>query len=85
MRVLPLGLLRRAVAKYVNRAYKPRVTGWAIRTVLVLLAVSFRGGLDSFTIVAWILAIGGFALGFVLENRPKKQEDLTSVIFPGEQ
>ena len=97
MRVIPLGLLRgclallglffaymlgRALAKYVRRDLKTRVTGWTIRTILVLLAVSWRGGLDSFTILAWVLAAGGFALGFVLENRPRKQEDLTEVIFP---
>lgn len=97
MRVIPLGLLRgclallglffafmlgAAVAKYVNRELKSRVTGWAIRTILVLLAVSWRGGLDSFTILAWVLAAAGFGLGFALQNRPKKQEDLTDVIFP---
>jgi hypothetical protein len=100
MPAVPLGVLRgclallglffahmlgRSVAKSVRRDPKPRVTGWAIRSVLVLAAVSWRAGIDSVTILAWLLAVLGFVAGYLLEKRPRKREDLTDVIFPGDR
>jgi hypothetical protein len=99
MRTVPIELLRgmlallgvffgymlgRAAARYVNREGKPQVTGWAIRTLLVLVAVSWRGGLDGVTIAAILLTAIAVAAGYILQNRPKKPEDLTDVIFPRE-
>ena len=99
MPVVPLGLLRgclallglffahvlgRSVAKAARRDPKPRVAGWAIRTILVLAAVTWRAGLDTVTIVAWLVAVLGFVSGYVLEKRPRHREDLTDFIFPGE-
>lgn len=77
-------MLGRAVARYVRRDAKPRVAGWTIRTILVLAAVSWRAGIDTVTALTWFLAVLGFVAGYVLEKRPRKREDLTDVIFPGE-
>jgi uncharacterized membrane protein YoaK (UPF0700 family) len=99
MPAIPLGLLRgclallglffaymlgRAVAKHVRRQAKPRIAGWAIRTALVLAAISWRSGIDTVTVLAWVLAVLASAAGYVLESRPRKTEDLTGMIFPGE-
>jgi hypothetical protein len=100
MPAIPLGLLRgclgvlglffaymlgRAVAKYVRRDAKPRITGWAVRTALVLAAITWRSGIDAVAILAWVLSALAFAAGYVLEKRPRKTEDLTGVIFPEER
>jgi hypothetical protein len=78
-------VLGRVIAKARRKEPKVRITGWAIRFVLVMSAVSWRGGLDRITMVALLVSAIGLALGFTLENRPRKQEDLTDVIFPHDQ
>jgi hypothetical protein len=99
MPVVPLSILRgilallslvfayqlgRSIGQALRKRPKPRVAGWAVRTLLALLAASWRGGLDRVTITAILLAAVACALGVVLERRPRKQEDLTDVIFPHE-
>jgi hypothetical protein len=99
MPAVPLGLLRgclallglffphmlgRALVRRLRHDANAGLVGWTIRTVLVLAAVWWRSGFDTVTILAWLLAAFGFAAGFFLEKRPRKREDLTDVIFPGE-
>ena len=78
-------MLGRSVAKHLRRDPKPRTIGWTIRTVLVLAAVTWQAGIDTVSVLAWFLAVLGFIAGYLLEKRPRKREDLTDVIFPGEQ
>lgn len=57
---------------------------WALRTTVCVYAVYFFGGLrwPFFTILT--LAVASLAAGVWLESRPKKDEDLSKVIFPQE-
>lgn len=61
---------------------KPRLYGWAIRTVLCGVAVILRQGLDAITILVWALAAVAFAGAMWLASHQKSPEDLTDQIFP---
>jgi hypothetical protein len=76
--------LGRALGKAILKRPKPRLAGWAIRTALALLALSWRGGGDRLTATALILSAVACGIGVFLERRPRRQEDLTGVIFPRE-
>jgi hypothetical protein len=77
--------LGRALARAQRGVPKAGVASWAIRFLLTMLAVSWRGGLDRITLVAMALAAFGLALSYLLESRPRKQEDLSGVIFPHDE
>jgi hypothetical protein len=58
--------------------------GWAIRTVVCVVAVAFRHPLDSVDVIVWGLAAVAFTGGMRSVLRRKPQEDLTPRIFPHE-
>jgi len=75
--VLFANVLGRSIVR-VRRGARPRnMYGWLIRTAVCLLAVLWRGGLDRISIAILALTAASLLLGAWLEQRPKKQEDLT--------
>jgi len=56
---------------------------WVLRTVVAGLGLLWRAGLDWLSITAYALAALAAAYGIYLERRPRKQEDLSRLIFPG--
>ncbi len=59
-----------------------RLYAWILRATVCLAAVAFRHEIDTIDIAIWILAAIAFAAGYWEASRPRKQEDLTSQIFP---
>jgi hypothetical protein len=59
-----------------------RFFGWVFRTVLCMAAVTFRQSLDIATIAVAVISIAAFAAGAWQNSRVKKEEDLTSTMFP---
>ena len=57
--------------------------GWLLRTIITAGAVLWHRGLDNIAIVIFTLAAASLVVGIWDEQRPKKQEDLTSQIFGG--
>src|SRR5256885_17185830 len=57
---------------------------WALRLILTVAAICYRG-VDRLAIVVLGLDAGGFGLGWGDEWRPKHEEDLTRTIFPDDQ
>jgi hypothetical protein len=74
----------RAIGKVILKRPKPRITGWALRTALAVLGLSWRAGMDRLMVTTCVLAAIACVLGVFLERRPRRQEDLTGVIFPRE-
>jgi hypothetical protein len=65
--------------------HKPsRLYGWAIRTVVCVVAVAFRNRVDTVDLIVWGLAALAFAVGVRSALRQKPPEDLTRQIFPDE-
>jgi hypothetical protein len=62
----------------------PRLYGWIIRTVLCMLALSFRHPVDGLSAAIWGLALVSFGGGFWQASHQKPPEDLTHEIFPPE-
>jgi hypothetical protein len=62
----------------------PRLYGWLIRTLLCMLALSFRHPVDGLSMTIWILALAGFGGGYWQASHRKPPEDLTHDIFPPE-
>jgi hypothetical protein len=88
-----LGLLGLACAFMTGRAVAgvrlgqmklPRLYGWLIRTLLCMLALSFRHPVDGLSISIWVLALVAFLGGFWQASHQKPPEDLTHEIFPPE-
>ncbi len=66
----------------VRRGQNPRsLYGWLIRAAITGGAILWRRGLDGVAIAAFTLAAASLVIGAWDEQRPKKQEDLTSEIF----
>lgn len=61
-----------------------KLVGWAIRVLLCLGAVAFRHAVDAADIVVWSLSAVAFGLAVWESSRPRKEEDLTKTIFPGQ-
>ena len=61
-----------------------RLIGWAIRVVLCLGAVAFRHSVDAADIAIGSLSIFACGAAIWASSRPKKEEDLTHTMFPGE-
>jgi hypothetical protein len=88
-----LGLLGLACAYMVGRTLVgvrkgqlklSRVYGWLFRTILCMLALSFRHPVDGLSLIIWIFALVAFAAGFRQASHQKPPEDLTHEIFPPE-
>uniref|UniRef100_Q01XQ4 Uncharacterized protein n=1 Tax=Solibacter usitatus (strain Ellin6076) TaxID=234267 RepID=Q01XQ4_SOLUE len=62
-----------------------RLYGWLIRTVLCMLALSFRHPVDGLSMMIWGLALAAFGVGFWQASHQKPPEDLTNEIFPPEE
>ena len=75
---------RSAVA--VRKGWKKpsKLYGWAIRTLVCVVAVAFRNPLDTVDLIVWGLAAAALAGGMGSILRAKPPEDLTGRIFPGE-
>src|ERR1019366_2645130 len=75
---------RSAVAVRKGWQKPSKLYGWAIRTLVCVVAVAFRNPLDTVDLIVWGLAAAALAggMGSVLRARP--QEDLPAGIFPGE-
>ena len=61
-----------------------RLFSWVFRTVLCMIAVTFRHELDFADIAITAVVVIAFALGIWQNSRIKKEEDLTRTMFPDE-
>ena len=75
---------RSAVAVRKGWQKPSRLYGWAIRTLVCVVAVAFRNRVDAVDLIVWALAAVAFAGGMWSVSRQKPPEDLTRQIFPGE-
>jgi hypothetical protein len=62
-----------------------RLYAWLLRTVICLLALSFRHPVDTLSLLIWALALAGCAAGFRQASHQRPPEDLTHEIFPPER
>ena len=68
-----------------GRVKQSRFTAWILRTMVCAAAMIFpRRSVDAIAIMVWAGAVLLFAVGFWSASRPRKEEDLTDTIFPGE-
>jgi hypothetical protein len=86
-----LGFLGMAAAYMTGRSavavrkgwQKPsRLYGWAIRTLVCVVAVAFRNRVDIVDLIVWGMAAVACAGGVLSTLRAKPPEDLTRRIFP---
>jgi hypothetical protein len=75
---------RSAVAVRKGWQKPSRLYGWAVRTLVCVVAVAFRNRLDTVDVIVWGLAAVGCAGGMLSASRAKPPEDLTRQIFPDE-
>jgi hypothetical protein len=75
---------RSAVAVRKGWQKPSRLYGWAVRTLVCVVAVAFRNRVDTVDLIVWGMAAVAFAGGMWSVLRQKPQEDLTRRIFPGE-
>jgi hypothetical protein len=75
---------RSAVAVRKGWQKPSKLYGWAIRTLVCVVAVAFRNPLDTVDLIVWGLAAVAFAGGMGSVLRAKPPEDLTRRIFPDE-
>ena len=61
-----------------------RLYGWAVRTLVCVVAVAFRNPVDTVDLIVWGLAAVAFAGGMRSALHQKPPEDLTRRIFPDE-
>ena len=59
-----------------------RLYGWAVRTLVCVVAVAFRNPVDTADLIVWGLAAVAFAGGMWSALHQKPPEDLTRQIFP---
>jgi hypothetical protein len=88
-----LGLLCIFFAHFLGRSVAGRsrfriptskVLTWFLRAGVTGLAVTWHAGFDWLTLTVLALATLSAVLGFYVEWRPKRQEDLSKVMFPKE-
>jgi hypothetical protein len=65
-----------------SQVRSPRLYAWLIRTVLCMLALSFRHPVDTLSIAIWTLALLAFVGGYWQATNQKPPEDLSSEIVP---
>jgi hypothetical protein len=75
---------RSAVAVRKGWQKPSKLYGWAIRTLVCVVAVAFRNPLDTVDLIVWGLAVVALAAGMGSVLRAKPPEDLTRRIFPDE-
>jgi hypothetical protein len=75
---------RSAVAVRKGWQKPSRLYGWAVRTLVCVVAVAFRNRLDTVDVIVWGMAAVGFGGGMLSASRAKPPEDLTRQIFPDE-
>ena len=75
---------RSAVAVRKGWQKPSRLYGWAIRTLVCVVAVAFRHPLDTVDLMVWALGAVAFAGGMRSVLRQKAQEELPPRIFPNE-
>ena len=75
---------RSAVAVRKGWQKPSRLYGWAVRTLVCVVAVAFRNPVDTVDLIVWGLAAAGCAGGMLSALRAKPPEDLTRRIFPDE-
>jgi hypothetical protein len=75
---------RSAVAVRKGWQKPSRLYGWAIRTVVCVVAVAFRNRVDAVDLIVWGMAAVALAGGMLSVLRQKPPEDLTHQIFPDE-
>ena len=73
---------RSAVAVRKGWQKPSRLYGWAIRTLVCVVAVAFRNPVDTVDFIVWGMAAVAFAGGMLSVLRQKPPEDLTRHIFP---
>jgi hypothetical protein len=78
--------LGRSAARTYNRKSKdPQLMRWVLRTLVAAAGVMWHGGLDTLTLSLLIPAAVVAAIGWYVEQRPRKEEeDLSDEIFPKE-
>lgn len=75
---------RSAVAVRKGWQKPSRLYGWAIRTVVCVVAVAFRNRVDTVDLIVWGMAVVAFGGGAWNVLHQKPPEDLTRQIFPDE-
>ena len=75
---------RSAVAVRKGWQKPSKLYGWAIRTLVCVVAVAFRNPVDTVDFIVWGMAAVAFAGGMLSVLRLKPPEDLTRRIFPDE-
>lgn len=66
----------------VRRGANPRgLYGWLIRLAIAGGVLLWRHGLDGLAIAVFTLSAASLVIGAWVEQRPRKQEDLTHEIF----
>ena len=76
---------RSAVAVRKGWQKPSKLYGWAIRTLVCVVAVAFRNPVDAVDLIVWGLAAVAFAGGAWNVSHQKPPEDLTRQIFPDER
>ncbi len=88
-----LGLLCIFFAHFCGRAlarrlllkdHKAPVLSWTLRTVVSALAVLWPGRVDGLALAVFSLAVVAGLLGYHAAAHPRKPEDLSRAIFPGD-
>jgi hypothetical protein len=73
----------RAMAAVRNRQVRlSRLYAWLIRTLVCMLALSFRHPVDTLSIGIWTLALIAFGGGYWQATHQKPPEDLSGEIVP---
>lgn len=68
-----------------GRVKQSRLTAWILRMLVCSAAIIFpRRAVDALAIAVWAGAVLLFAVGFWSASRPRKEEDPTDTIFPGQ-
>ena len=75
---------RSAVAVRKGWQKRSRLYGWAIRTLVCVVAIAFWNPVDTVDLIVWGMAAVAFAGGMRSALRQKPPEDLTRRIFPDE-
>ena len=69
---------------YKRTGRQSRWLAWALRTLVTAVAVLWRRGLDTISLVTLVLAALAFAAGVYNEWRPRRQEEISKIMFPEE-
>jgi hypothetical protein len=73
---------RSSARLYKRTERQSRWLAWALRTIVTALAVLWRRGLDTISLATLVLAGLAFAAGAYDEWRPRRQEEISKILFP---